>query len=149
MALFFSSCFEQTDCLINNTNILKIGLKGRTLGKDTTVTFLSIRTLEDETILYENKNLSKVEVPLQISDTVTTVIFDYNESIVVSDTVQSIFVSDTLTLAYKNQTRVISRDCGAYLYQLDAYIPESTFEKVRVTSSILLTTVTINLEIFL
>ena len=141
MALIFFGCFEQTDCLINNTNILKIAFKGKTLGKDTTVTFISIRELKTQGDLYTNALVGSVGIPLQIRDSITTVIFDYNE--------KSKFVSDTLVVSYKNQTRVIATNCGAYLYHLNVAVPKTNFEKVRVTSSILLTTVTKNLEIFL
>ncbi len=139
--MILPSCFEQTDCLINNTNILKISLKGLTLGKDTTVTFISIHVLKAETILYTNKELKTLEVPLLTTDSTTTVVFNYTE--------KTKLVSDTLVVGYRNELRVISIDCGAFLYQHDINIPKTTFEKTKVTSSVLLTTATKNLEIFL
>ncbi|MBK5277781.1 MAG: hypothetical protein JJE09_02850 [Bacteroidia bacterium] len=120
---------------------MKITLKGKTLGKDTTVTFISIRELKTPDNLYTNAPLGKIEIPLQIKDSITTIIFNYNE--------KSQSVSDTLRVSYRNQTRVISIDCGAYLYQLDLAVPKTNFDKTRVTSSVLLTTVKSNLEIFL
>jgi hypothetical protein len=141
MVLIFFGCYEQTDCLIDNTNILKIAFKGKTLGKDTTVTFISVRELKTSGDLYTNAVVSAVEIPLQIRDSVTIIVFDYVE--------KTKSVSDTLTVSYLNQTRVIATDCGAYLYHLDVAVPKTNFEKVRVTSSVLLTTVTRNLEIFL
>ena len=141
MVLILPSCFEQPDCLLNNTNILKITLKGKTLEKDTTVQFLSIRALEAESELYANKLLGTIQVPLLIRDTIATVVFDYTE--------KSQLVSDTLVVSYRNQTRVISPDCGAYIYQVGVTIPKTNFEKTRVTTPTLLTTVTKNLEIFL
>ena len=78
MALIFSRCFEQPDCLINNTNILKIALKGKTLGKDTTVRFTSIRALWLAENLYSNtESIGNILVPLNLKDTLTTVIFKY------------------------------------------------------------------------
>lgn len=141
MGLIFFGCFEQNDCLINNTNILKITLKGKTLGKDTTVTFISIRALNLEDELYTNKALGSLEVPLQTRDSTTTIVFDYNA--------KAQMVSDTLVVTYRNETRVISPECGAYLYQHDVLVPKTNFEKVRVTAPILLTTVKKNVEIFL
>lgn len=141
MVLIFFGCYEQTDCLINNTNILKIAFKGKTLGKDTTVTFISIRELKTKGNLYTNAAVGTVQIPLQIRDSITTVIFGYTE--------KSKLVSDTLIVSYRNQTRVIATDCGAYLYHLDLAVPKTNFERTRVTSSVLLTTVTKNLEIFL
>ena len=146
MVLIFSGCFEQPDCLITNTNFLKIALKGKTSGKDTIVTFVSIRALSVndntrvEDILYAGQKIGSAQVPLQIADSVTTIIFAYNRKLKL--------VSDTLVVTYRNETRVISPDCGAYLYQHDIDVPKTTFEKVRVTTSVLLTTVTKNLEIF-
>lgn len=141
MVLIFFGCYEQTDCLINNTNILKIAFKGKTLGKDTTVTFISIRELKTKGNLYTNAAVGTVQIPLQIRDSITTVIFGYTE--------KSKLVSDTLIVSYRNQSRVIATDCGAYLYHLDLAVPKTNFERTRVTSSVLLTTVTKNLEIFL
>lgn len=141
LALFFSGCFEQPDCLITNTNILKIAFKGKTLGKDTTFTFKSIRSLKSAEALYTNKSLPNAEVPLQGTDTVATIIFDYD--------LKTKPVSDTLTITYRNEMRVISPDCGAYLYQKDVFIRKTNFEKVRVTTPVLLKAVTKNLEIFI
>ena len=141
MVLILPGCFEQPDCLINNTNILKITLKGKTLGKDTTVAFISIRDIKEPAALYLNQALGSIQIPVQINDTVTTVVFEYTE--------KSLPVSDTLVVAYQNQTRVISPDCGAYLYQIDVKIPKTNFEKTKVTNSILSTSATKNLEIFL
>ena len=141
MILILPSCFEQTDCLINNTNILKITLKGKTLGKDTTVTFISIYVLKDENVLYTNQALGTLEVPLETTDSAETVVFNYME--------MTKSVSDTLVITYRNELRVISPDCGAFLYQHDINVPHTTFEKTRVITSVLLTTDKKNLEIFL
>ena len=141
LVLMFSACLEQTDCLINNSNSLQVAFKGKTLGKDTTVTFVSIRELNTPGDLYTNAALGSASIPLQIKDSITTIIFDYNK--------KSKLISDTLTVSYLNQTRVIAIDCGAYLYHLDLAVAKTNFEKVRVTSSVLLTTVPKNLEIFL
>ena len=142
MILILAGCFEQPDCLINNTNSLKIALKGKTLGKDTTVTFISIRALKVEGTLYANKPLGSLEIPIQIDDSVTTVIFDYTSK-------KAKLTSDTLVVGYRNELRVISPDCGAYVYQHDIHITKTNFEKTNVTAPVLLTTVKKNLEIFL
>lgn len=141
MAVILPGCFEQTDCILTNTNILKISLKGQTLGKDTTVNFISIRVLNADANLYANQALSNLQVPVPTTDSIATVIFNYTE--------KTKLVSDTLVVGYRNELRVISRDCGAYLYQHDINVPKTTFEKTNVTASVLLTTVTKNLEIFL
>lgn len=141
MVVILPGCFEQTDCIITNTNILKISLKGKTLGKDTAVTFISIRVLNAEADLYANQEIKTLQVPVSTTDSLATVIFKYTE--------KTKLISDTLVVGYRNELRVISRDCGAYLYQHDINVPKTTFEKTNVTASVLLTTVTKNLEIFL
>jgi hypothetical protein len=141
MVLIFSACYGQTDCLINNSNSLQVAFKGKTLGKDTTVTFISIRELKTPGSLYTDAQLASATIPLQIKDSITTIVFDYNR--------KSKLVSDTLTVSYLNQTRVIAIDCGAYLYHLDLAVAKTNFDKISVTSSVLLTTVPKNLEIFL
>ena len=143
MALVFFGCFEQNDCLINNTNILKVALKGKTSGKDTTVTFISIQALG---VINGDTDVSKpivniVNIPVQVNDSITTIIFKYNK-------IPKI-ITDTLIVRYRNETRVISEDCGAFLYQHDLAVPKTTFEKVRILTSVLLTTDKKNIEIFL
>ena len=130
LVMMLSGCFEQPDCLINNTNSLKIALKGKTLGKDTIVTFISIRALKVEGTLYAKQPLSSLEIPIQINDSVTTVIFDYTDK-------KAKLRSDTLVVGYRNELRVISPDCGAYLYQHDLNVPKTNFEKTRVTVKII------------
>ena len=143
VAFVLFGCFEQNDCLINNTNILKIALKNKASGKDTTVTFSSIQALG---VINGDIDVSKpfvglVSIPVQINDSVTTVVFKYTNKLKTK--------SDTLVVTYRNETRVISIDCGAFLYQHDLAVPKTNFEKVRVITSVLLTTDKKNLEIFL
>lgn len=132
-----SSCFETPNCLINNTNILKIALKSKTDGAAAEVTFDYIYVANLNANVYENTKLSTLQVPVDPTQSETTIVFKHDAQ------------SDTLVVNYRNETRLISPDCGAYLYQRDLNVVKSNFYEVRLISNILLTDVTTNLEILL
>lgn len=135
--LVLSSCFDKGDCLITNTNIVKVGLRTMKDKKPATVNFVSIAVLGD-TVLYQNKSLASVELPVDPAKTEVSYVFVYGVK------------TDTLSLAYTNQTIVLSPDCGAFPYQRNLSITRSTFgqDSVVVTDQSLLRGVKENVQIF-
>lgn len=137
LVLLMSSCFETPNCLIDNTNILKIALKSKTNGAAAEVTFDYIYVTNLNANVYENTKLSTLQIPVDPTQSETTIIFNHDAQ------------SDTLVVNYRNETRLISPDCGAYLYQKDLKVLKTNFYEVRLITNVLLTNVTTNLEIFL
>jgi len=132
-----SSCYEVPDCLINNTNLMKVALKSKTDGSAISVAFSSIYIVNLNAIAYENQEAGNLQLPVDPNSTETTFIFNYASG------------TDTLVVKYRNETRLINPDCGAFLYQKDLDVAETDFYEVRVINNILLKDVTTNLEILL
>lgn len=137
LAIVTCSCFEQPNCLIDNTNVMKIALKSKTDGSNAEVTFDYVHVVNLNSKLYENQKTSALQIPVDPNQTETKIIFSHDAQ------------SDTLVVKYRNETRLISPDCGAYLYQKDLNVVKSNFYEVRVINSLLLTNVATNLEILL
>ncbi len=132
-----SSCFEEGDCLITNSTLVKVSLKDLDTKKDTTLTFLSITTLEGKEI-YGEKALSKLELPVNPGETETSFVFVQGAK------------KDTLTIHYTNETVVLSPDCGAYEFQKDLKAIKNTLgaDSIKWINNQLFKSITVNAEIY-
>jgi hypothetical protein len=135
--LMGTSCLEEGDCLVSNSNLVRVSLKSVKSKKDSTITFTSIN-LADGTVLYANKPLASMELPVDASETVTTFFFQRGA------------VKDTLVFQYRNEAVVVSPDCGAFPFQKDVSVARNTFERdsVRWLNNQLSKTATVNVEVF-
>lgn len=134
-----TSCFDKGDCLFTNTNVVKVGLKDAASPATVkAVDFVSIH-IPDVGVLYEDQNLSVLALLVDPRVTETKFVFQYGVR------------SDTLVLGYTNQTIVLSPDCGSFNYQNNLEVKYSTFgtDKVIIRNKPLLTSVKLNLEIYL
>jgi hypothetical protein len=135
-----TSCFDRGDCLFVNTNLIKVNIKDKTAVSQPKQVVLSSVTMPDQGfLLYAQDTLSSLYLPADPRLTQTRYVFQYGER------------SDTLILSYSNQSIVLSPDCGTYLFQKDLAIQHTTFGEnaVVIKNPQLLTTVPINIEIFL
>lgn len=99
-------CFSEGDCLVTATNQLHIQLKKRTnSAKDTAVTFNSI-TLSGVAQISGTVTLQEFLLPLNIKSDSTLIIFNRANS----------SKPDSILLGYSRQSKVITKDCGAYTY---------------------------------
>ncbi|HZX74099.1 MAG TPA: DUF6452 family protein [Cyclobacteriaceae bacterium] len=146
LLLFFviTSCFNQANCLITSTNLVKINLKKLTDSSVATVTFNSVTVPGTSLTFYNNVAATALNLPVDPAATATTFLFSYKETVngVVTNK------SSTLTLGYANESRIISEDCGAFQYHVDLSIMSTDFTKTKLINRSLLTTVTSNLEIY-
>ena len=134
-----SSCFNDNDCLKTATNYVKIDLKTLT-GAARTTTFTSVRTADSTLIFpdYQATNpVTSLVLPIDQTGTERSFILDTTDS-----------SSYRLTLGYTSFTRVISADCGAYLYFKDLKVVDTNFDSTRVTNPQLFTGVKQNIKIF-
>lgn len=104
-ALGLSSCFDKGDCLINNSNLIKINLKKKADNKDTTLTFSAVQVEGATAFLYQNVAKKALELPVDGAKTTTSFILSYGG------------VEQKITFDYINQTIIPSADCGAFVYQ--------------------------------
>ena len=138
--VFLTSCFDKGDCLITSTNLVKITLQKKQDGSPKTVIFLKVQ---------EMYNLDTVDfVPDTIG--VTTLQLPLNPNL--QETSFFFLTKDSLpyhlTLGYNTYTRIISADCGAYLYYNKLSVKDTNFDSTKVVFPQLLNSVNKNLEVF-
>jgi hypothetical protein len=140
LVFLFNSCFDQGDCLITSTNIVMIDLE-TLAGVPRETTFLRVLRADSTVHFpdYENtfSPITTLALPLDPDKNQSSFNFYTSDS-----------VEYHLTLGYSTYSRVISTDCGAFLYFTDLSVVKSTFDSTRVTSPQLLLGVTENLKVF-
>jgi hypothetical protein len=141
LTLLLSGCFEEPDCLITATNMLKIVFKLESGAVDP-VSFTGITTTGSDTVFYSGGQASTVLLPLNPSATGVRFVFTHSLGV------------DSLDLSYLAVAELVNPDCGTQLYFKGLEIGLSTFSRVDVKNADLLITnidtrdVVTNLEIY-
>ncbi|HTH55998.1 MAG TPA: DUF6452 family protein [Cyclobacteriaceae bacterium] len=126
-------CFSEGDCLITATNQLHIRLKKRSnLAKDTAVSFdyIQFSSVEHSSVASGNVTTQEFLVPLDTKSDSTLIVFKRTGSA----------TEDFLLLSYLRQTKVISKDCGAYTYYVNLKVLSTNLDstQIRVFNTVLL-----------
>ena len=132
IGLVFWSCFNEGDCLVTATNNMYVQFKRTSdhtldtaLAVDSILISGASRTgywkLPHDTLI------TGIVLPVDINNNTTTFII-HRKSIV--DT--TVTATDTLQVGYRGQSRVISRDCGAFMYYSDLKILKTNIDSVRI-----------------
>ena len=131
------SCGDIPTCLPTQTNLVKIAFVDET-GKAKQTT-LSLRTVDFEDLFlnYSDTTLSKIEIPLNPTSNITTLVIEHDN------------ISDTLGLTYSVVRKLISPECGLEIGLNDLDTAFSTFENLEIVERIILEDVTTNIEITL
>jgi hypothetical protein len=136
--LFLASCFNEGDCLITSTNLVKVDLFERTNGTSQPLKFIRVHQLEDDLeLLASDTTVSTFQLPLSPDRLESSFEFMTFDS-----------VTYLLSLRYTKFTRVIAADCGAFQYYQDLKVDSTTFDHVKVTSPQLFTSVKSNLQVY-
>lgn len=135
--LVLSSCFDQGDCLITNSNIIRVSVHSAVNQRAVTIAFDTVAVLND-TILYKTSSQGKLALPVDPGVTEMTYIFAYGDKF------------DTLSLGYDNLSVVLATACGAFPYQRNLVVTRSTFaqDSVVITNPSLFKDVTENVRIY-
>jgi hypothetical protein len=135
--LVLASCFSDGECLITNTNLVKVSFRAKKDNSIASVAFKSISVLND-VVLYKNTSESVVRLPVNPGLNETSFVFVYGDK------------TDTLSLGYDNLTAVLAPHCGAFPYQRNLKVLNSTFgqDSVVVTNPSLLRDVPENVRIY-
>ena len=148
--LILSSCFDQNDCVVSATNLVRVDLV-TLAGVAHPTSFITVRQdslgpFQDSTrhfTAYEKTvtPISALVLPLNPIDKLTYYTFTTSE-----------LKTYHLTLSYTTYVRVISNDCGAFLYyeNLDV-VPQGggrDFDSTRVISPQLFQSVKTNIKLF-
>ncbi|MBL7851724.1 MAG: hypothetical protein JNN04_12545 [Cyclobacteriaceae bacterium] len=140
LAVIFSSCLSDPDCVITATNDVKISFlkvtpdSVRTEVRDTLI-LDSIRISGTDSVFYVADTVSSVVLPVNVGAYETTFFFYYESQ------------QDSIKMSYTRNTRVISPACGAFNYFQDLSLLLSTFSEVKVTEAELSTSVSNNVKI--
>lgn len=129
MGGLFASCFNEGDCLVSATNIMYIQFKKKSNHtKDTAITFAyySISLLGVDTPLTVKPATASLLLPVDINSDATTFIF---HRINADSTDRK---HDTLQVSYNRQTRVVSRDCGAYTFYVNLKIQKTSLDSLNI-----------------
>ncbi len=115
VSLVLASCFNEGDCLISATNYVHFQFKKKTnITTDTTVAFTSITVSNSNSLLLQDSLSSELLIPLDISTDATSTTFIFHRADDVDN--PTITATDTLQVTYTKQSKVISRDCGAFTF---------------------------------
>ena len=113
-----SSCFNQGDCLITASGYTKIDFYQKSNKQLKTITFLSITVSGNGSILYyDSTSASTLLLPVNPRGDTTRFTFYYDGK------------SDFITVKYSTETRIISPDCGAFIYFKDLEIVNTSFDQ--------------------
>lgn len=124
-----ASCFNEGDCLITATNRLHLQFKKRTNTKlDTLVPFKSIVVSGTDSVVVFKSAQSDILLPVDIRLDSTEFIFNR------LDKDNQPVAPDTLRIGYTRQARVISKDCGAYMYYSGLKIFKTNLPSDRIKS---------------
>ena len=140
LALLFSSCLSDPDCVITATSEVKIDFLKitpdsiRTDVSDTVI-LDSIRVSGTDSVFYVADTLSSVALPIHPGAYETTFYFYYPSDV------------DSIKFSYTHTTRVISPACGAFTYFQDLTLLLSTFSEVNITDDQLSTSTETNVKI--
>lgn len=135
LILLFSGCLNQPDCTPTNTNEVKIAFK---LTEKTAleITFDEITVSGLDKKFYVGGKVSSVILPVNPEIPETTITFKFEGR------------TETMKLSYNMVSRVISKDCGAFLYQENLKVEESSFPRFDVVNNKLLTNAQVNINVF-
>lgn len=141
--LLLSTCLNQPDCLVTATNNVKISLKRTDSDSVNTVKFIAISVSGTDTLLYMDKKVSSLTLPVNPATLSTTFKFEYKSK---PDT--TFVKKDSLTLSYAAQYFVISPECGGYVYFSNLSVFSTSFANApKIVNPQLSTSATANIEI--
>jgi hypothetical protein len=138
LMLAVSACFDEGECLITNTNIVKVSLRSKQTGQLVSITFDSVSIAHTDSVYYINKQVQGLGLPVNPGVTEMAYVLAYGGK------------KDTLLLTYTNQSVVLGPACGAFPFQKNLAVKYSTFgqDSVAVTNETLLRDVAENIRIY-
>ena len=127
----FASCFNEGDCLITATDIMHVQFKKKSNSALDTLMYFSYHSVSfsgSDTFLIVKPYASELLLPLEINSSTnsTTVIF---HRINPDSTIQE---TDTLQIGYSKQSRVITKDCGAYTFYSNLKILHTNLKSTQI-----------------
>jgi hypothetical protein len=133
IGVLFGSCFNDGNCIITATNYMHIQFKKETTKTDSALDLTTIYISGADSILAVNAATKEILLPLDIHHPTTLFILQR------SNAAKSGLVSDTLLVGYTAQSKVITKECGAFTYYRDLKILYANRKDIKAFSTSLLT----------
>jgi len=114
-----SSCFNQGDCVITASGYTRIDFYQKANRQPKLITFSAITVSGGGTILHQDSVSASTFLLLPVNPNGDTTRFtlDYDGK------------SDFITVKYSTEMRIISPDCGAFMYFKDLEIMNTSFDQ--------------------
>ena len=144
LMLAVASCFDEGECLITNTNIVKVSLRLKETGELAKVQFDSVSIQYTDSVYYIGQQVQGLGLPVNPGVTEMTYVLAYGGA-------EYGGLKDTVSLAYTNQSVVLAPHCGAFPFQKNLVVVKYTtfgLDSVGVTNQNLLRDVTENIRIY-
>ena len=127
LIFFSSSCFNQGDCLITASPYTKIDFYQKKDKTPKIITFSYVEVFGAGTA-YQDSVVSSLLLPVDPNGDTTRFVLHYEDK------------SDFITVKYSSITRIISPECGAFVYYKDLEIVKTSFDEtlIRLTNNQLL-----------
>jgi hypothetical protein len=155
----FASCFNEGDCLITATNIMHIQFKKKSnVTIDTFMNFAyhSISFSGTDTFMIVRPAAHEVLLPIDINSAINSATLIFHRI----NPDSSIQATDTIQFGFNKQSKVISKDCGAFIFYSDLKILRTNLKSTQIktystsllkdptASSVLPSSYAINYQIF-
>lgn len=122
------ACYEDPDCIDLRNDYVGFTFKKMFDGKADTVGVLGITASGTDSVFYEFLNVgSSIRIPLNIATTSQSFVFDLLTG------------KYSMTLDYKSKPQFESVECGPRFVLTDLAIPQHSFDSVRLTSNVAVT----------
>lgn len=134
----FGSCFNEGDCLITATNLMHIQFKKKSnISLDTFVNFApqSIFFSGTDSVASITVATNELLLPVDIDPSTNATTFYFHR---VNPYDSTVLITDTLEVEYSKQTKVISKDCGAYTFYSNLKILNTNLKSLKVLSTSLI-----------
>lgn len=131
LCALFASCFSEGDCSISATNFMHIQFKKRrSLKEDTVITFAykSVEIVGKSVALTYRPAASEILLPLDIDPSVSSTTFIFHR--INADSSKQ--ATDTIEIGYVMQSKVITKECGAYNFYKDLKILNTNLDSVQI-----------------
>lgn len=109
-----AGCFSEGDCLISATNYMHIQFKKKTntaLDSAVAMTSIAVSGTDSIFVFKNDTTFHEILIPVDIHNVSTTFVFARQ-----SLTDASVTAMDTLQVGYIPQSKIISKNCGAYTF---------------------------------
>jgi hypothetical protein len=125
-----ASCFSEGDCLISATNYMHIQFRKKSntaLDSAVAMTSIAVSGTDSIFVFKNDTTFHEILLPVDIHNISTTFIFARQ-----SLTDASVTAVDTMQIGYTPQSKIISKECGAFTFYKDLKILKTNLSSTQI-----------------